>query len=58
MVYAWELEYLEEWSTNDIKNQIWAAVSCHQPTRGNVSLEALRAALVRRGEEPKGYHNT
>lgn len=58
MVYDWELEYLEKWSTNEIKNQIWANVDCHQAIRGCVSLEALRAELVRRGEEPKGYHNT
>ncbi len=58
MVYDWELEYLEKWSTNEIKNQIWATVNCYQPIRGSVSLEALRAELIRRGEEPKGYHNT
>lgn len=58
MVYDWELEYLEKWTTNQIKNQIWATVDCCQPIRGCVSLEALRAELVRRGEEPKGYHNT
>ncbi len=51
MVYDWELKYLENWSTNDIKNQIWMTVDCHQAIRGCVSLEALRAELVRRGEK-------
>lgn len=58
MVYAWELEYLEKWSTREIKNQIWMAVSCHQPIQGSVSLDVLRAELVRRGDSPNGYHDT
>lgn len=58
MVYDWELNYLEEWSTREIQNQIWMAVSCHQPIRGCVSLEALRAELARRGESTNGYHDT
>lgn len=58
MVYSWELEKVKDWTTNEIKNRIWAAVSCNQPVPGCVSVEALRCELSRRGEEPKGYHNT
>lgn len=58
MVYQWELEHIKNWSINEIRNRIWSAVSCSQPIPGCVSVEALRAELVRRGEEPLGYHNT
>ena len=54
----WEMEKIKDWSTNEIKNHIWAAVECSQHIPGCVSIEALRAELIRRGEEPKGYHNT
>ncbi|MCI9660991.1 MAG: hypothetical protein HFI80_05510 [Lachnospiraceae bacterium] len=57
MVYAWELEKVKDWTTNKIKNCIWGE-SIGQPIPGCVSVEALRAELVRRGEEPVGYHNT
>lgn len=58
MVEKWELEKIEDWSTNTIKNFIWLAVECNQPIPGCVSVDALRMELVRRGEEPKGYHDT
>lgn len=58
MIYDWELEKVKTWTTNEIKNRIWAAVSCSQPIPGCVSVGALRSELIRRGEEPKGYHNT
>ena len=58
MVYSWELEKIKDWTVNDIKNKIWAYVSCGQPIPGCVSVEALRMELNRRGEEPIGYHNT
>ena len=57
LVYKWELEKIQDWPTNMIKNYIWMAVDCGQPIPGNVSVEALRMELKRRGEEPKGYHN-
>lgn len=57
-VYAWELEKISSWTTNEIKNRIWRAIDCGQPVPGCVSVDALRAELVRRGEEPIGYHNT
>lgn len=57
-MYQWEMEKIKDWSTNEIKNHIWAAVECDQPIPGCVSIEALRAELVRRGEDPQGYHNT
>lgn len=58
MVYSWELEKVKDWTTNKIKNSIWAYASCVQPIPGCVSVEALRMELERRGEEPIGYHNT
>lgn len=58
MVTQWEMEKIKDWSTNTIKNYIWMAVDCDQPIPGCVSVEALRMELKRRGEEPKGYHNT
>ena len=47
-----------DWPTDKIKNAIWRAVSCGQPTESNVSVQDLRDELSRRGEEPVGYHNT
>jgi hypothetical protein len=58
MIYEWELEKVKDWTLNEIRNRIWAAVNCGQPVPGNVSVEALRMELVKRGEEPIGYHNT
>lgn len=58
MIERWEMEKIKDWSTNTIKNYIWMAVNCGQPIPGCVSVEALRMELERRGEEPKGYHNT
>lgn len=57
-VYQWELDILEKWTSNDIKNRIWIAVQCNQHVPCNISVDALRAELIRRGEEPIGYHNT
>ena len=54
----WEMEIIKKWTTNTIRNYIWMAVSCNQPIPGCVTVEALRQELVRRGEEPVGYHNT
>lgn len=58
MVYEWELEKVKNWETSKIKNCIWSAVDCGQPIPGCVSVEALMAELINRGEEPVGYHNT
>lgn len=58
MVCDWELEKVKDWTTDTIKNRIWRAVGCGQPIPGCVSVEALRVELIRRGEEPVGYHNT
>lgn len=58
MVYEWELNMIKNWTTNEIKNRIWLAVSCNQPIPGCVSVESLRMELVRRNEKPVGYHNT
>ena len=57
-MYQWEMEKVKDWTTNEIKNHIWAAIECDQPITGCVSVEALRVELIRREEEPKGYHNT
>ena len=58
MAYEWEMKKIKNWSTIEIKNAIWMAVSCDQPVPGQVSVEALRMELKRRGEEPVAYHNT
>lgn len=58
MVHAWELEKISGWATDEIKNHIWMAVDLGQPVPGCVSVEALRTELIRRGEQPTGYHNT
>lgn len=54
----WEIRMAERWTTNEIRNLIWAAVECDQPIPGCVSVEALRKVLKRRGLEPIGYHNS
>lgn len=58
MVHQWELNVIKDWSTEEIRNRIWAEVDCNQPIPGCVSVEALRQELVARGKEPIGYHNT
>ena len=58
MVYQWELEKIKDWTTNEIKNHIWAAVDCGQPVPGCVSVAALREELANRGEDPVGYHKS
>lgn len=45
-------------SVSEIKNYIWARVSCGQPVPGCLSLTCLRDALSQMGEKPFGYHNT
>ena len=57
-ITKWEMEKVKLWTTNEIKNRIWAFASQGQPIPGSVSVEALRLELIRRGEDPKGYHNT
>ena len=52
------MKKIKNWTTEEIKNRIWMAVSCEEPVPGQVSVEALRMELKRRGEEPVGYHNT
>ena len=47
MVYQWELEEIQNWTTNEIKNCIWAAADCGQPVPGCVSIEALRMELMK-----------
>ncbi|MDD3414239.1 MAG: hypothetical protein PHY47_09580 [Lachnospiraceae bacterium] len=55
-VYQWELNYIKDWSLNDIRNRIWMSTQCGQPIPGCVSAEALRMELYIRGETPNGYH--
>ena len=57
-VYRWELDVVEKWETETIRNRIWTAKECGQPIPGCVSVEALRLELVRRGESPNGYHES
>lgn len=33
MVYMWEIELIRHWTTNEIKNCIWAQVSCGHKAR-------------------------
>lgn len=58
MIYPWEIELIRHWTTNEIKNRIWLNVNCNQPIPGQVSVDAMRAVLIERGEDGKGYHNT
>lgn len=58
MIYKWEVEKIRRWTTNEIKNYIWACVSCGQPAPGQVSVDAMRYVLIERGEDGRGYHNT
>ena len=58
MVYQWEMEKIKDWTTNEIKNHIWAAVDCGHPVSGCVSVATLREELSNRGEDPVGYHNS
>lgn len=57
-VHEWELEKAREYTTNRLKNFIWAAVSAGQPIPGCMSVESLREVLRERGEDGKGYHDT
>ena len=58
MVYKWELDIIKNWTIEEIKNRIWMAVELNQPIPSCISVEALRTELIKRGEEPIGYHNT
>ena len=55
-VYQWELDVVKDWSLSDIRNRIWSAKECGMSIPSQVSVEALRIELLRRGEEPIGYH--
>ncbi len=58
MIHQWELDKAAKWTTEQLKNYIWMQVSCNMGTPASVSVEAMREELRKRGEEPKGYHNT
>ena len=55
--FDWELETARGWTTVQIKNAIWMA-SIGNAIPGCISVEALRAVLAERGEEPLGYHDS
>lgn len=57
-IFQWELDKLQDWDTNKIKNAIWKNVDCGQPIESCISLGALRQELLNRGESSEGYHNT
>lgn len=57
MVYEWELNMARQKTTRWLKDWIWIAVTTGQPIPGCLSVEALRAVLVERGEDGKGYHD-
>ena len=54
----WELDKARKHDNKTLKNWIWEAVSSGQPIPGCMSVDALRAVLIERGEDGKGYHNT
>lgn len=58
MIESWMIEKARKQSTTTLKNWIWEAVSAGQPIPGCLSVESLRAVLIERGEDGKGYHNT
>jgi hypothetical protein len=58
MVESWELEKARRFTTTELKNWIWLAVSAGQPTPCCISVDALREVLIERGEDGTGYHNT
>ena len=57
MFFEWELQKIRTWTTEEIRNRIWANVSHGQPIPGCISIDALRAELIRRNEDPVGFHN-
>lgn len=57
MVEKWELEKARTKTTEWLKNYIWMD-SFGQPIPGCLSVDALRAVLIERGEDGKGYHDT
>ena len=56
IVYLWELNVVKDWTVNEIRNRIWMAKELGQSIPGCVSVEALRIELLRRKEEPCGFH--
>ena len=56
VVYQWEIDIIKNWRTDEIKNRIWMAKELGHATPGCVSIEAMRVELIRRGEQPNGYH--
>lgn len=58
MIERWMIEKARKHSTTTLKNWIWEAVSVGNPIPGCMSVESLRAVLIERGEDGKGYHNT
>lgn len=56
--YGWMVEKARGESTNRLKSWIWAAVTCGQPIPGCISVDACRMALIERGEDGKGYHES
>jgi len=58
MYYSWQLAEARKQSTTNLKNMIWEAVENGQPVPGCMNVESMRAALIERGENGKGYHNS
>ena len=53
----WEIETAMKRDIITLKNQIWMA-SNGQPIPGCISVDACRIALIAKGEDGKGFHNT
>ena len=58
MIYNWEMDRARKESTATLRDWIWAAVSAGQPIPGCLSVDSCRAALIERGEDGSGFHNT
>lgn len=58
MFHDWEIEKARKESNETLKNWIWAAITTGQPVPGCLSVDSLRAVLIERGENGRGFHNT
>lgn len=58
MFHDWEIEKARKESNETLKNWIWAAITTGQPVPGCLSVDSLRAVLIERGEDGRGFHNT
>ena len=53
----WMIDKARKMSSTELKNWIWMASNGY-PIPGCLEVDALRAVLIERGEDGRGYHNT